>query len=74
MMNKYVIRHEITYTSNGCSCCEATEWDTFFVSFGDLDEYGKPIERGYQDLEQAYEAILEREGIDVVVVYEVEDE
>lgn len=63
MTNKVVkVRHFYTYTSNGCDCCEPTEWDSYQV-------YG--CDMVYNSMEDLMEGYLRREfGVSFEVDYE----
>lgn len=68
---KYTIEQDSYWTSNGCSCCEAEEFYIFkirkedgsYVGCEDFD--GELLCYTYNSEQEALEAILELNGIEV---------
>lgn len=64
---KFKIVEDIYYTSNGCDCCEPTEWYAYEVY--DEDNSLITTSVGLHSLEDAYKAILDYLDITVDVKF-----
>lgn len=59
----YKIQFSIDYMSNGCDCCEPTEWPTWEVLYQDETLCS------FTDISDALQYILEKQGITVEIDY-----
>lgn len=64
-MKTIKVRHFVTYTNNGCDCCEALPWDNYEIDC---------LDRPFPDMEYLMETYLrEVVGVEFEIEYEEED-
>lgn len=64
-MKTIKVKHFLTYTGNGCDCCEDTPWDNYEVDC---------LEGTFPDMESLMEAYLHKVvGVEFEIEYEEEN-